>query len=186
MLFMNVTITFCFTFIEVFQLEKLMKNLKKKQKRNVHTTIIGKLLFNLSNIGFEYQKLNLDGYMTLTELLLNMLSVFATNVFKFDMFCSSSKLLKTFTGHTGSVTSIDCSPFGDCQLICSGSEDKTVRVWNVETNKQIQLFNGHSNVVGCARFSPYHYHNNHRTVVCSSSYDKTIRFWDIKDNQQLQ
>ncbi|ETO27446.1 WD-40 repeat protein [Reticulomyxa filosa] len=103
-----------------------------------------------------------------------------------DFFHSSSKQFKTFTGHAGIVWSIDYSTFDDCQLICSGSADKTVRVWDVETNNQIQSFNGHSNHVYCVKFSPYHYHNNRQNVICSSSGDTTIRFWDIKDNRQLQ
>ncbi|ETN98537.1 intracellular protein transport protein USO1, partial [Reticulomyxa filosa] len=74
----------------------------------------------------------------------------------------SFKLLKTFTGHTGNVWSIDYSTFDDCQFICSGSQDKTVRVWDVDNNKQIQSFNEHSNYVYCAKFSSYHYHNHHQ------------------------
>ncbi|ETO32790.1 hypothetical protein RFI_04326 [Reticulomyxa filosa] len=102
----------------------------------------------------------------------------------FDIFHSSSKLLKTFNGHTGQVLSIAYSTFNDGQFLCSGSFDKTVRLWNIETIEQIQSFNGHLNTVYCVKFSPYHYHNHHRNVICSSSLDSTIRFWDIKDNQQ--
>ncbi|ETO11763.1 WD-40 repeat protein, partial [Reticulomyxa filosa] len=94
----------------------------------------------------------------------------------FDTFCSSAKLINTFTGHTRVVYSIDYSIFDDSQLICSGSSDKTVRVWDVVNNKQIQSFNEHSNYVYCVKFSSYHYHNNHQNVICSSSFDKTIRF----------
>ncbi|ETO30893.1 F-box and wd40 domain protein [Reticulomyxa filosa] len=110
----------------------------------------------------------------------------AATVFMLDMFRSSSKLLNTFDGHTSSVWSIDYSTFDNSYLLCSGSHDKTVRVWDVETGKQIQLFNGHLDHVYCVRFSPYHYHNNRHNVICSSSWDKTIRFWDNKDNQQLK
>ncbi|ETO24604.1 WD-40 repeat protein [Reticulomyxa filosa] len=81
---------------------------------------------------------------------------------------------------------IDYFTFDSDQLLCSGSNDKTVRVWDVEANKQIQLFNGHSCTVYCVKFSLYHYYNYHCNVICSSSFDKTIRFWDFKNNQQLQ
>ncbi|ETO05854.1 hypothetical protein RFI_31543 [Reticulomyxa filosa] len=85
------------------------------------------------------------------------------------------------------VWSIDYSIFDGGQFICSGSNDNTVRVWDVKNNKQIQSFNGHSNSVYDVKFSPYHYcNNNRRYVICSSSLDKTICFWDIKDNQQLK
>ncbi|ETO36099.1 hypothetical protein RFI_00963, partial [Reticulomyxa filosa] len=112
--------------------------------------------------------------------------VCAINIFIFDFFRLSSKLLKTFTEHTTLVTSIDCSTFGDGQFICSGSGDKTVCVWDAGTNKRIQSFNGHSNDVKCVKFSPYHYHNYRRNVICSSADEIDILFWDIKNNQQLK
>ncbi|ETO09007.1 hypothetical protein RFI_28380, partial [Reticulomyxa filosa] len=83
-----------------------------------------------------------------------------STIFMFDTFRSSAKLINTFTGHTSSVYSIDCSTFDDCQFICSGSDDNTVRVWDIDNNKQIQSFNGHSDSVNCVKFSSYHYHNH--------------------------
>ncbi|ETO14146.1 WD-40 repeat protein [Reticulomyxa filosa] len=116
----------------------------------------------------------------------NKTSKYATTVFMLDTFCSSSKLVKTFIGHNDFVYSIDYATFDSYQFICSGSEDKTVRVWDVETSKQIKILYGHLSFVSCVKFSPYHYHNNRRNVICSSSADKTIRFWDVKNNQQFQ
>ncbi|ETN99735.1 WD-40 repeat protein, partial [Reticulomyxa filosa] len=88
------------------------------------------------------------------------------------------------------VWSIDYSTFDSGQYLCSGSDDKTVRVWDVETTKQLRLFNGHSSHVFCVKFSPYrhHYHgvSNHRPIVCSSSCDKTIRFWDFETSKEFQ
>ncbi|ETO06242.1 WD-40 repeat protein [Reticulomyxa filosa] len=112
---------------------------------------------------------------------------YTITVFIFNIFRSSSKLFKSFDGHITSVLSIDYSILDDDhQFICSGSSDETICVWNVENNKQIQSFHGHSAWVNCVKFSSYHYHNYRRHVICSSSNDKTIRFWDIKHNQQLQ
>ncbi|ETN97317.1 hypothetical protein RFI_40214, partial [Reticulomyxa filosa] len=61
-----------------------------------------------------------------------------------ESFYSTSKLLKTFTEHTNWVNSIDYSILAGNQFICSGSDDKTVRLWDIDNNKQIQLFNEHS------------------------------------------
>ncbi|ETO01483.1 WD-40 repeat-containing protein, partial [Reticulomyxa filosa] len=90
-----------------------------------------------------------------------LIYLFADNFFILDTFRLLSKLRKTFTGHTNYVYSIDFLTFDDNQFICSGSSDKTVRVWNVGTNRQIQSFNGHSNYVHSVKFSSYHYHNYH-------------------------
>ncbi|ETO05662.1 G-protein beta WD-40 repeats containing protein [Reticulomyxa filosa] len=95
-------------------------------------------------------------------------------------------LLITFTGHTGHVYSIDYSTFTGNQFLCSGASDGTVRIWDIDIDKQIQSFNAYSGCVLCVKFSPYHYHNHRRHVICSSSHNKIIRFWDIKHNQQFK
>ncbi|ETN97510.1 hypothetical protein RFI_40019, partial [Reticulomyxa filosa] len=77
------------------------------------------------------------------KIIVNYVSSFAYTFFMFDTFRSSSKLNKTFTGHAGTVFSIDYSTFDDCQFICSGSYDKTVCVWDIDNN-QIQSFDEHS------------------------------------------
>ncbi|ETO11762.1 F-box and wd40 domain protein, partial [Reticulomyxa filosa] len=130
---------------------------------------------------FNYNKINKFICYFLSSLLTQ-----ATTFFIFDTFRSSSKLISTFTGHTDNVWNIDYSTFADCQFICSGSSDQTVRVCDVDNNKQIQSFNGHSEEVYCVKFSSYHYHNHRQNVICSSSFDKTIRFWDFKHNKELQ
>ncbi|ETO34313.1 hypothetical protein RFI_02781 [Reticulomyxa filosa] len=164
-------------------------------------------LTQLTLVGFiflSFRKL-IDGYMILTNLLSIMLDFFlffysiiintfvviydltqATNLLLFDKFCTSFKFIKIFDEHTICVHSIDYLACDDGQFICSGSDDKTIRVWDIETNKQTQLINGHSGSVFCVKFSQYHYHSNRHNVICSSSSDSTIRFWDFKDNKQLK
>ncbi|ETO12073.1 NACHT and WD40 domain protein [Reticulomyxa filosa] len=112
--------------------------------------------------------------------------LFATNFFMFEVFHLSSKLLKAFRGHNIRVNSLDYFIFDNRQFICSGSNDRTVCVWNIETNKKVQSFNGHLDHVTCVKSSQYHCYNNRRGVICSSSLDNTIRFWDIKYTQELQ
>ncbi|ETO09091.1 mycorrhiza-induced NACHT/WD-repeat protein [Reticulomyxa filosa] len=148
--------------------------------------VIIKYWIRLSNIKLGWIN-DFDKLIVNYVMFYSFMYLFIYTVFMLDTFRPSSKLIKTFYGHIDSVWSIDHSIFDDDQYICSGSADKTVRVWNVETNQQIQLFNGHSSYVYCVKFSQYHYHSHHRqNVICSSSDDNTIRFWDIKDNRQLE
>ncbi|ETO07750.1 WD-40 repeat protein, partial [Reticulomyxa filosa] len=84
------------------------------------------------------------------------------SIFSFDSF-QSSKLIKNFTGHTDVVRSIDYASLNGGQYLCSGSRDKTVCVWNVKTRQLLKCFKGHSTEVHCAKFSPYHYYNHHRS-----------------------
>ncbi|ETO35234.1 WD-40 repeat protein [Reticulomyxa filosa] len=128
-------------------------------------------------------------YVMLFVFLFNSMTNKCSNIYLFvigNHYLHIRFLLKTFNGHNHCVLSIDYSTFDDGQFICSGSLDDTVRVWDAETTKQIQSFNGHSDYVTCVKFSSFHYYNHHFNVICSSSADKTIRFWDFKDNQQLQ
>jgi WD40 repeat protein len=53
--------------------------------------------------------------------------------------------------------------------VVTASKDKTVRLWDVESSKQIGVFSGHEDRVNSAAFSP-----DGRRVVTASS-DKTAR-----------
>ncbi|MEM7496280.1 MAG: pentapeptide repeat-containing protein, partial [Myxococcota bacterium] len=85
---------------------------------------------------------------------------------------------RAFFGHTSVVMSASFS--GDGTRVASGSYDKTVRVWDVETGQQLQIFKGHTSNVNSVSFS------RDGTRVASGSDDNTVRVWDVKTNQQLQ
>ena len=53
--------------------------------------------------------------------------------------------LQTLEGHSGCVNSVAFSPDG--QKIVSGSDDKTVKVWDATTGSLLQTLNGHSDAV---------------------------------------
>ncbi|ETO04400.1 WD-40 repeat-containing protein, partial [Reticulomyxa filosa] len=66
-----------------------------------------------------------------------------------------------------------------------GSHDKSVRLWDIRSVQQIQMFNGHTNRVWSVEYSPFVIKNStgNSNVICSGSIDKTIRFWDIRSNK---
>ncbi|ETN99485.1 hypothetical protein RFI_37986, partial [Reticulomyxa filosa] len=69
--------------------------------------------------------------------------------------------------------------------ILSGSDDFSVRLWDIRSDQQIQVFNGHSNAVMCVEYSPFVIKNSigDSNVICSGSSDNTIRFWDVRSNK---
>ena len=81
-------------------------------------------------------------------------------------------------GHTCNVESVAFSPDGT--RIVSGSDDKTVRVWDAEMGVQIgSPLQGHAHHVKSVAFSP------DGTRIVSGSCDKTVRVWDAEMGVQI-
>ena len=67
----------------------------------------------------------------------------------------------------------------DKNELISGSLDKSIRLWDLKSNKSVRLFKGHSNWVQCLVQL-----NSHELI--SGSWDKTIKFWDMKTGRCLK
>jgi WD40 repeat protein len=85
--------------------------------------------------------------------------------------------IRIFKGHEGAVTACTFSPDG--KYILSASEDGTVRMWEVETEKTIHLFKGHEGAVTACTFSP------DGKYILSASRDGTLRLWDSSMDKEV-
>jgi WD40 repeat protein len=86
---------------------------------------------------------------------------------------------KTLEGHTSWVWSVAFSPDG--KTLASSSDDRTIRLWNVDTGEHVILgkqTNGieeeHNNRIGTVAFS------RDGKRLASGSEDQTVKIWDIE------
>ncbi|HML22978.1 MAG TPA: c-type cytochrome [Aggregatilinea sp.] len=86
--------------------------------------------------------------------------------------------LAAFPGHEEYVNSVAWSPDGT--ILASGSDDMTVRLWDVATGEEIRVLRGHEDYVNAVAFSP-----DGRTIA-SASYDGVVKLWSATSGQEIR
>jgi len=81
------------------------------------------------------------------------------------------------SGHTDYSRSLVFSPDGTS--LVSGSDDMTIKLWDVQTGGVVKTFHGHTGWVYSVSISA------DCTTIASGSEDKTIRLWDIQREECL-
>ncbi|MCL5991444.1 MAG: choice-of-anchor D domain-containing protein [Bacteroidetes bacterium] len=89
-------------------------------------------------------------------------------------------LIHTFRGHNGFVSSVAFSPDGT--KLASGSNDETVKLWDIITGDQVKSLTGHTDVIRCVAYSP----DNTMFASASEYYDKTIKLWDVNSGSEIK
>jgi small GTP-binding protein len=88
------------------------------------------------------------------------------------------KLLRTLAGHPNMVRSLAFDPQGE--TLASGSEDKTVRIWETRSGKLLRTLERHHEVVFGVAFDPQ------GLTLASASSDHTVRLWDARTGKLLR
>ncbi len=80
-------------------------------------------------------------------------------------------------GHELAVIAVAASP--DTNYVATGSRDKSAKVWDVHTGREVRSFLGHDFSVTSVAFA-----NNGKTLITGSN-DNTVKLWDVTTGQQL-
>ncbi|HWB10910.1 MAG TPA: hypothetical protein VG826_16900 [Pirellulales bacterium] len=81
-------------------------------------------------------------------------------------------------GHGGAVMSVAFDPKG--RWLASASADRTVRIWDVATRKQLHCLTGHERLVRAVAVNPV------SGELASASWDSTVRLWDPESGKALR
>ncbi len=88
------------------------------------------------------------------------------------------KIKHFLKGHQSYVVSVAVTPDGRYAL--SGSKDKTVKVWDIESGVEVRTLSGHSNSVRALAVTP------DSRFVLSGSDDHTVKVWDIESGVEVR
>ncbi|OGW43713.1 MAG: hypothetical protein A2X57_06355 [Nitrospirae bacterium GWD2_57_8] len=91
---------------------------------------------------------------------------------------STGKEVRTFKGHSSSVTSVVFSPDGRHFLSTAGYPDNSTKLWEVSTGRTVKTFNSFD--VHFTRFSP-----DGRSVL-SGSPDYTMKLWEVSTGSEVR
>lgn len=84
----------------------------------------------------------------------------------------------TIAKHTDNVSALACNPDG--KSFASGSWDRTIKLWFLDSGKEMMSLEGHTDHVYAVAYSP-----DGRTIA-SASRDKTVKLWNLDTAREIR
>jgi len=86
-------------------------------------------------------------------------------------------LVRTLTGHTGGINAVALAKTADNRdIIISGSEDKTVKVWDLESGQCLYTLTGHTSAINAVAVTP-----DGRRAISGTGHK--IKIWDLEKKE---
>ncbi|MDZ7953824.1 serine/threonine-protein kinase [Nostoc sp. DedQUE09] len=90
------------------------------------------------------------------------------------------RCLHTLTGHSGTLSSVNALAISpDGYTLASASDDKNIKLWDLNTKKVLASLSGHSQAVKSVSFSP------DGKILATASNDKTIKLWQVETLEEI-
>ena len=80
-------------------------------------------------------------------------------------------------GHELAVVTVSISP--DSNYVATGSTDKSAKLWEMSTGREVRSFLGHEATVTSVEFTP-----DGKTLITGSN-DKSIRLWNVSSGKEI-
>jgi len=81
------------------------------------------------------------------------------------------------SGHASAITSLAISPDG--RFIVSGAGDSLVKLWDMNSAREMRSFKGHGGLVRAVSFSP------DNKLAASAAWDRTAKVWNIATGETV-
>jgi WD40 repeat protein len=86
----------------------------------------------------------------------------------------SGKAIWNMRGHAKQIIGLDMSPDG--YQVATGSDDHTVRIWDMRKRKTSNIILAHNSLISYVKYQP-----NYGNYLVTAGYDNLVKIWSVLD-----